>query len=116
MFIRNTWYIAAWSDEIAQRPLARRILGEPMVLFRDASGQVAALEDRCCHRGAPLSLGEVKANGLMCGYHGLVFATDGRCVEIPGQTVIPPSAKVPSHPVLVRDEFIWIWMGEAALA
>jgi vanillate O-demethylase monooxygenase subunit len=54
MFVRNAWYIAAWSDEIASRPLARRILGEPIVLFRDSAGAVVALQDRCCHRGAPL--------------------------------------------------------------
>jgi len=59
MFIRNAWYVAAWVDEIAEQPLARRICNEPVVLFRDAEGHAAALLDMCCHRGAPLHLGQV---------------------------------------------------------
>src|SRR6185437_1710990 len=55
MFIRNAWYIAAWADELSDKPLARRILNEPVVLFRDKSGKAAAIADRCCHRGTPLS-------------------------------------------------------------
>ena len=116
MFIRNAWYIAAWGDEVGEKPLARRILNEPVVLFRDRDGRPAAIADRCCHRGTPLSLGEVVAGGLQCGYHGLVFDRDGKCVHIPGQDRIPDKARVPGYPVVERDRFIWIWMGEAAKA
>jgi phenylpropionate dioxygenase-like ring-hydroxylating dioxygenase large terminal subunit len=116
MFIRNAWYIAAWEDELGEKPLARRILNEPVVLFRDKSGKAAAIADRCCHRGTPLSLGEVVEAGLQCGYHGMVFDGAGKCVHIPGQDKIPDKAFVPSYPVVERDRFIWIWMGEAAQA
>jgi phenylpropionate dioxygenase-like ring-hydroxylating dioxygenase large terminal subunit len=116
MFIRNAWYIAAWDDELGEKPLARRILNEPVVLFRDRAGKAAAIADRCCHRGTPLSLGEVVDGGLQCGYHGMVFDGAGRCVHIPGQDRIPEKALVPSYPVVERDRFIWIWMGEAANA
>ena len=113
MFVRNAWYIAAWSDEVATRPLARRILGEPIVLFRDASGAVAALQDRCCHRGAPLSLGEVVPRGIQCGYHGLTFDATGKCVLVPGDHRVPPGAQVRNYPLVERDAFVWIWMGDA---
>jgi vanillate O-demethylase monooxygenase subunit len=116
MFIRNAWYIAAWADELAQKPLARRLLGEPVVLFRDRTGRAAAIADRCCHRATPLSLGEVVEQGLRCGYHGLVFDGAGRCVHIPGQERIPERAAVPSYPLVERDHFLWVWMGEAASA
>lgn len=112
MFIRNAWYIAAWADEIGTAPLARTILGDQIVLYRDKTGQVGALEDRCCHRGTPLRFGEVVDGGLQCGYHGLVFDCSGSCVSIPGQTRIPPKAKVRSYPIVEKDEFLWIWMGE----
>ena len=56
MLLRNAWYIGAWADELGDKPLARRICGEPVVLFRDGSGKAAALADRCCHRAAPLHL------------------------------------------------------------
>ncbi len=116
MFVRNSWYIALWADELRSAPVARRICDEPVVLFRDGSGRAAAIADRCCHRGTPLSLGEVTDQGLQCGYHGMVFDGTGKCVRIPGQDRVPQSAFVPSYPVIERDHFIWIWMGEAATA
>ncbi|MFL5268865.1 MAG: Rieske 2Fe-2S domain-containing protein [Stellaceae bacterium] len=74
MLLRNAWYIAAWADEVAgERPLARRICNEPIVLFRDRAGCVGALADRCCHRAAPLNMGTVVEGGIQCGYHGLVI-------------------------------------------
>ncbi len=117
MFIKNAWYIAAWAHQITTKPMARTICNEALVLYRDsATGKVGALEDRCCHRGTPLSMGEVVEDGLQCGYHGLVFDRNGACVRIPGQDKIPPKARVRSFPIVEKDEFIWIWMGEAARA
>jgi len=117
MFVGDAWYVAAWSDEVtASAPFARRVCGQPVVLFRSAEGEPAALYDSCCHRGAPLSVGNVLSKGLQCAYHGLVFAADGRCIEIPGQTLVPAKAKVRSYPVVEKDQFIWIWMGDPARA
>jgi len=92
MLLRNAWYIGAWADELGDKPLARRICGDPIVLFRDGSGKAAALTDRCCHRAAPLHLGSLVEAGIQCGYHGLVFDANGRCVTIPGQKLIPRDA------------------------
>ena len=90
MWIRNAWYVAAWSHEIAgDGLLARTIMNEPLVLYRTSNGSVVAMEDRCCHRLAPLSLGRREGDDLRCMYHGLKFGPDGRCNEIPGQTTIP---------------------------
>ena len=116
MFIRNAWYIAAWADELKEKPLARRICNDPVVLFRNQRGQAAALVDRCCHRSAPLSLGAVVAGNLQCGYHGLTFDSSGACVTIPGQSQISATARVRSYPVVEKDQLLWIWMGEAARA
>ncbi len=120
MFIRNDWYIAAWASELGSqsgaRPLGRKILNEDVVLFRDREGKVAALENRCAHRGVPLSCGEIVDKGIQCGYHGLIFNRTGACVEVPGQTVIPPRAKIRSYPLVEKDRFCWIWMGDPAKA
>ena len=59
MLLRNAWYIGGWADELGDKPLARRICGDPVVLFRDGAGRAAALVDRCCHRAAPLHLGSL---------------------------------------------------------
>lgn len=112
----NAWYQAGWSHDVTDAPLARTLLGEAVVFFRDGAGELHALEDRCCHRATPLSLGEVVQNGLQCGYHGLVFGGDGRCVEIPGQETVPPQACVRSYPVVERQEMIWLWPGDPAAA
>lgn len=117
MLIRNTWYVAAWSSEVAQDELlARTILNVPVVLWRDTNGSVTAFEDRCCHRGAPLSKGRLEGDRLRCMYHGLLFNTAGRCVEIPGQDRIPPQAQVRTFPIAEKHKWIWIWMGDAHLA
>ncbi len=116
MLLHNAWYIAAWGDELKGQPLARRICNEPLVLFRDAAGKPAALADRCCHRAAPLHLGAVVESGLQCGYHGLVFDGAGRCVAIHGLKLIPGDARVRAYPTVEKDQLIWVWMGDAALA
>jgi phenylpropionate dioxygenase-like ring-hydroxylating dioxygenase large terminal subunit len=112
MFARNAWYVAAWADEVGEKVLPRRICDDPVVLFRQKGGKVAALEDRCCHRAAPLRCGEVVERGLQCGYHGLIFDGTGRCVHIPWQDRIPTRARVRSYPVIEKDALIWIWMGD----
>jgi phenylpropionate dioxygenase-like ring-hydroxylating dioxygenase large terminal subunit len=116
MFLRNGWYAAIWSKDLLDRPIARTFLGENVVLFRAAGGAPAALEDRCCHRAAPLSRGEVEGGLLRCGYHGLRFDGAGRCVEVPVQTLIPPGAQVRAYPVCEKWNVVWIWMGDAARA
>ena len=115
-FLRNAWYVAAWSEELDSGLMGRTIMNEPIAIFRNAEGKVCAVEDRCCHRGAALTAGKVVENGLQCGYHGLVFDGDGKCVEIPGQDMIPSIARVKAYPVVEKQEFIWIWMGDPKLA
>jgi vanillate monooxygenase len=106
----NTWYVAASSDELGDKPLGRRICNEPMVLYR-TGGSVAALEDFCPHRGAPLSLGFVREGELVCGYHGLAMGCDGRPANMPGQDVSRFQA-VKRYPATERYGFVWVWPGD----
>lgn len=112
MFLRNAWYVAAWAHELTDRPLARRILDEPVVLFRSESGAAAALRDRCPHRHLPLSMGKVAGETIECGYHGMQFGSNGICVAIPSQSLVPPSARVRAYPVREKFGWVWIWTGE----
>jgi phenylpropionate dioxygenase-like ring-hydroxylating dioxygenase large terminal subunit len=116
MFVRNAWYVGAWDHEIGRDMLRRIILGEPVLLYRREDGKPVALEDRCCHRQAPLSMGKLIGDIVKCPYHGLEFDPSGVCVKIPTQERIPPSAKVKSYPVVERNHWIWIWMGDPAKA
>lgn len=80
------WQPIALSTAItAKQPVARSILGQAIVLFRDANNQVRALEDRCAHRRAPLSLGRITEQGsIQCPYHGWTYeGRQGKCTDIP---------------------------------
>lgn len=119
MFPRNCWYCAGWDYELSQGKdalLARRIANEALVLYRKPDGGVVAMEDRCCHRQAALHLGQKEGDCLRCMYHGMKFGPDGICVEIPGQDKIPPQARVRTYPVVEKDNWIWVWMGEPTKA
>jgi phenylpropionate dioxygenase-like ring-hydroxylating dioxygenase large terminal subunit len=116
MFLRNAWYVAARSREVERTLLARTILNEPIVLYRKRDGAAVALEDRCCHRHLPLSMGTIIDDDLRCGYHGLRFDANGVCVNIPGQSEIPTQARVSAYPLVERWQWLWIWMGDPARA
>jgi phenylpropionate dioxygenase-like ring-hydroxylating dioxygenase large terminal subunit len=111
-FLRNSWYVAAWDREVTRKLLGRTLLNEPIVLYRKEDGTPVALEDRCCHRQLPLSMGFLESDFLRCGYHGLKFDASGRCVEIPGQDSVPPQARVRAYPVVEKFRWVWIWMGD----
>ena len=115
-FIRNAWTVAAWPAEISTaKPLARTIMGDDLVLFRTADGTPVALEDRCAHRLAPLSRGRIELDGIRCMYHGVKFGHAGQCIEVPAQAPNPQMC-VKHYPLVERDGFVWIWMGDPALA
>jgi len=116
MFVRNAWYVAAWDHELSRSMLRRIILDEPVVLFRSTEGKPVALEDRCCHRQAPLSMGKLVGNIVTCPYHGLQYDTSGRCIKVPSQEKIPANARVKSYPVVEKNHWIWIWTGDPAKA
>lgn len=115
MFLRNCWYVAAWEHELQTVPIARQIIGRPIAIYRTVNGEVRAVDDRCGHRGAPLSQGRVEGEALRCMYHGLVFGGDGRCLSAPGYSDAP-NVRVQTYPVLVQDSWIWIWMGDPQTA
>ena len=112
----NTWYVACYSHEVnSDKPLARTICDVPLVFFRDSNKTVAALEDFCPHRGAPLSLGYVENGKLVCGYHGLVMGREGKTDAMPKQRVDKfPCIK--AFKVVEKYGFIWLWPGEQDLA
>ncbi len=117
MFIRDSWYVAAWAKEVGtETPLARTVLGEQLALFRTSNGAVAAIEGRCAHRGMSLANGKVQSDLIVCCYHGLAYDSLGKCVRIPGQGDRPNNVRVRSYPVAERYGAVWVWMGDPMLA
>jgi phenylpropionate dioxygenase-like ring-hydroxylating dioxygenase large terminal subunit len=120
-WLRDCWYVIAWDHEIPaandDAPLfSRTVLGEPVLLLRDRDGGLVAMEDRCCHRHAPLSKGRREGDSVRCGYHGLRFDLTGRCVEVPGMERPPAQAQVRTYPVAVKNRWVFVWPGDPARA
>jgi vanillate O-demethylase monooxygenase subunit len=115
-FLRNAWYVAAYPHELAADFISRRFLDETVLLMRTSDGTIAALDDHCPHRVVPLSIGKRVGDAVQCGYHGTVVAADGRCLRIPGQAHIPSNSATRTYPAVERFGFVWIWMGDPALA
>ncbi len=115
-FPLNAWYAAAYDVELRHALLARTVCNQKLVLYRRTDGQVAALEDACWHRLMPLSLGRLEGDELVCGYHGLVYNSQGRCTHMPSQETLNPSACVRAFPVVEKHRFVWIWPGDPAKA
>ncbi|MGC4091310.1 MAG: aromatic ring-hydroxylating dioxygenase subunit alpha [Polyangiaceae bacterium] len=106
------WYVAATSASLGRRPLARTLLGTPLVLFRDNDGHAHALLDRCPHRNVPLSLGRVAGNGrLECAYHGWQFDGQGQCRSVPGliEDGAPRERRCPRAHVREQDGLVWVY-------
>ncbi|GGX95584.1 Rieske 2Fe-2S domain-containing protein [Massilia dura] len=113
MYLKNAWYVAGFSEDFPNGALTTRTYLEvPLVFYRKDDGAVVAMEDRCCHRLAPLSHGQIEGDDLRCMYHGLKFAPSGKCIEIPGQPRIPSSMCVRSYPTAESHGCVWIWMGQ----
>jgi phenylpropionate dioxygenase-like ring-hydroxylating dioxygenase large terminal subunit len=116
-FIKNLWYVAAWATEMKQNePLARVIIGEPIVIWRDSQGSLVGMDNRCPHRLAPLSKGRFDGDTVQCMYHGMRFSKTGECLSVQGSDQPPASCDVKTYPVVEKDDWIWIWMGDSNLA
>lgn len=114
-FLRNSWYAAAFSQELEETPLLGRvILSRPLLLYRDVEGRAAAIANLCPHRFVPLSMGRLVDGQVRCGYHGLGFDGTGKCVHNPHGPI--GALSVDSFPVEERCGIFWVWMGRADAA
>lgn len=111
-FARELWYTVAWSEQIGRSLTPRTIAGDHLVLYRQLSGDVAALSDTCPHRFAPMHLGSLVDDVVQCGYHGLRFDAGGACVHNPhGNGATPKAARLRRYDVVELDGLVWVWMG-----
>ena len=127
--LRQYWQPAALVDEfnpaldprMAQRPVkAIKLLGQDLVLFKDALGGWGLLDRDCAHRGADLSFGRLETSaqggGLRCPFHGWKFAPDGRCLETPAEPAgskLCDRIKQRSYPVMEQSGVLFAWLGDA---
>ncbi len=114
----NHWYVVARSTEVVNQSLGVMVWEQAIVLYRDSSGQVHALEDRCPHRFVKLSRGAVIQDELECAYHGWRFGSEGQCTAVPylAENQKLPTCRIRCYPVKEQDGFIWLFPGDPSLA
>jgi phenylpropionate dioxygenase-like ring-hydroxylating dioxygenase large terminal subunit len=110
----SEWFAIAYSQDVpAGKPVARRLLGLDVVLWRSVEG-IHCWRDLCVHRGAKLSLGRVCSERLVCPYHAWEYNAHGQCVHIPAQPDQPPPLKAHAHTYLAKERYgmVWVAIGE----
>ena len=111
----NFWYAAEQSENVTDKPVGVRMLGQDFVLFRDTAGAVHCLSNTCTHRGASLAGGTVEGDCVGCPYHGWQYNGEGRCTTIPAlekSAKIPKRARVDSYPTTERYGLIFAFLGD----
>ena len=113
--LRNLWYPIAPSWKVGANPLGVTRLGERIVIWRDDSGAVHALEDRCPHRGARLSLGWNLGDRLACWYHGVEVGADGTVLDVPAVESCPLVGQAAVRRYHCREirGAVFAWFGDA---
>jgi phenylpropionate dioxygenase-like ring-hydroxylating dioxygenase large terminal subunit len=117
---KNCWYPVTFIQDFpSDRPYSFSIYDQPLVLFKDQTGQIICLQDRCPHRAAKLSAGQIIDGKIECLYHGWQFGNQGNCLHIPH---LPDTAKIPktacirSFEVVEHQGMIWVWLGDSEKA
>lgn len=112
--LMDQWHVLTRSADVPSgKPVAAKLLGEKLVLWRSESGEINAWKDYCAHRGAPLSLGKVENCKIVCPYHGWHFDEAGKCVHVPAHPTQTPPAKsvVQRYSAVERYGFVWACIG-----
>ena len=102
------WFPITREQDLGEKPVAARLLDVKLVIYRTTEG-VHVARDLCPHRGVPLSMGWVEGTEIVCPYHGLRYASDGRCTKIPAQPNVVPSDRFRASmlPVVIRYGLVW---------
>jgi phenylpropionate dioxygenase-like ring-hydroxylating dioxygenase large terminal subunit len=114
----NLWYLVARSSDVADRPVGLKRLNRNLALWRDSTGRLNVVEDYCPHRGAPLSLGQIVGDNVMCPYHGIQITGKGAIAEVPPTPDCPLIGKtfIKSYASREVAGAIFVYFGDPATA
>lgn len=103
------WYPIAYTDELMDKPIARTLLDQPLIVYRTSGRKVVVARDLCIHRGVPLRLGWQEGDELVCAYHGFRYGAEGRCTRVPAQPELPIPAKLCLHTYPSAERYGIVW-------
>ncbi|WP_323037219.1 aromatic ring-hydroxylating dioxygenase subunit alpha [Pararhodobacter sp.] len=112
--LRNFWHPVCYANELGTtKPLGVTLLGEKVVVAR-LGEKVVAMYDRCPHKGAALSLGQVLDCKLECPYHGWQFDDEGKCVRIPAREEVTATLNrhATTYHAAEASGMIWVCLAE----
>lgn len=109
--LRRYWMPIAISAQVQNKPVARRLLGEDLVVFRTTAGQIGVVEERCAHRRTSLSVAFCEKTGIRCGYHGWLYGVDGQCLEQPAEPALNKTIRIKAYPAQELGGLIFTYMG-----
>ena len=115
-YLRRFWHPVFLDKELGDLPVALKVLGEELVLFRDLSGKLGLVHKRCPHRLSSLEYGKCEEHGIRCCYHGWHFDTDGTLLDVPGQPEhlserLKSRIKLGAYPLVEKNGLIFAYMG-----
>lgn len=112
--LRRFWYALMPLSMLDDGPKPFTLMGENLVLWKQADGKPVAMRDRCCHRTAKLSKGFVQDGRIVCGYHGWAYDASGACVKIPQSTdtQVPAGARVQAFHCQERYGYVWVALAD----
>ncbi|MDQ3034464.1 MAG: Rieske 2Fe-2S domain-containing protein [Myxococcota bacterium] len=112
----NYWYAVEQDHAIAKKQIVEvKFWGDSIALYRDESGRLHAVENRCAHRQLPLTVGSVVGDRIVCEYHGWSYNGAGELADVPhtlfGKKM--PQCKLRTFPIRVRYGLVWMFFGDA---
>lgn len=114
--LRRYWWPVWFTEQVTNKPVPIRILGEDLVLFREPSGKLGLIERYCAHRRASLEFGRVEEQGIRCCYHGWKYGADGRCIDLPLEpdgTHLAQEVKLKAYAVFEASGLVFAYLGPA---
>lgn len=108
--LRRFWYSTVPISSLKEGPQPFVLLGEKIVLFLDAEGIPAALQDRCCHRTAQLSKGWCHNGNIVCGYHGWEYDRTGKLVMVPQFPFEQPVPNARTGAFYCKEAYGYAWV------
>src|SRR5438093_2909632 len=112
--MRRYWQPVCLSADLQELPKRVRILGEDLIAFRDGQGRAGLLFFRCSHRGTSLEWGRVEERGIRCCYHGWLYDTEGRCIDMPcesEETCKALDVWQPAYKAMEYGGLVFVYMG-----